>query len=136
MADKKQLNRRSFLGRVSGFAIAAGAVGAISTTARAATDSDVTRTGDPVGGGTDSDTGSYADPAGRGTDSDVGTTGDPANRGTGGVTDADTGSYADPVGRGRGGSSDPAGGAQIRIQAAMRTVQVAAQIQTRRCFWS
>lgn len=125
MSDKKKLSRRSFLRNVSGAAVAFGAVGAVTGSAKAATDSDPN---DAVGRGyngvSDSDGGSNADRAGRGrvatgvTDSDSADAGG-RGRGSSGITDSDTGSYADPAGNGRGNSgvtdsdtgnyADPAG---------------------------
>lgn len=93
----KFLNRRSFMGRVSGFALLGGATATVTgcvtgpVNYTGASDSDPT---DPVGYGrtgvTDADTAPYADPIGRG-------------RGRSAVTDSDLGPYADPVGRGRQG---------------------------------
>lgn len=100
MAIDKFLNRRSFMGRVSGFALLGGATATVTgcvtaQTYTGASDSDPT---DAVGYGrtgiTDADGGPYADPIGRG-----------RGRIAYGTTDADTGPYADPVGRGRGGRS-------------------------------
>jgi S1-C subfamily serine protease len=96
MAFGKFLNRRSFMSRVSGFALLGGATATVTgcvtaTTFTSATDSDPT---DPAGYGrtgvTDADGGAYADPIGRG-------------RGVAyGATDADVGPNSDPAGRGRG----------------------------------
>ncbi len=119
MAKKKDLSRRSFLSTVSGAAVALGAMGTITTSARAQnysgnTDSDTGYGSDSVGYGrsglTDNDSGSNADRAGYGrggiTDNDSGSNSDPVGRGRGarssGLTDNDTGSYSDPVGNGRG----------------------------------
>lgn len=98
MAIGKFLNRRSFMSRVSGFALLGGATATVTgcvtaTTYTGASDSDPT---DPAGYGrtgiTDADGGPYADPVGRG-----------RGRIVAGTTDADTGPYADPAGRGRAG---------------------------------
>lgn len=98
MAIGKFLNRRSFMGRVSGFALLGGAAASVTgcataTTYTGASDADPT---DPVGYGrtgiTDADGGAYADPIGRG-----------RGRMVAGATDADAGPYADPPGRGRRG---------------------------------
>lgn len=92
------LHRRSFLARVSGFALLGGAASAVTgcvTTGyyTGATDADpVDAVGYGRSGITDADAGAYADPAGRGR----------GGRFTG-VTDSDLGYNADPVGRGRGG---------------------------------
>ena len=94
------LNRRSFLARAVGTGTIAfsailaqacesggggGGGGNVRRSDRCdfdtGSDSDVTRTADPAGGGTDSDTGRNADPAGGGTDSDVTVYGDPARSG-------------------------------------------------------
>lgn len=97
MAKKKDLSRRSFLSTVSGAAIALGAMGTITTSARAQN----------YTGNTDSDGGSYADRVGYGrtgiTDSDGGPNADRGGYGRGGgITDSDSGPNSDPVGRGRG----------------------------------
>lgn len=91
------LHRRSFLARVSGFALLGGAASTVTGCATAgyytgATDADpVDAAGYGRTGVTDADAGAYADLAGRG-------------RGrSAGITDSDAGYNADPVGRGRGG---------------------------------
>jgi len=107
MAKKGKLSRRSFLTRVAGTTLAAGAAASITGVALAQN-----RTGQ-----TDSDSGSNADRAGYGrtgaTDSDTGGNSDRVGYGRGsrssGVTDSDTGGNSDPVGNGRGSSSDRGG---------------------------
>lgn len=93
---KGVLHRRSFMARVSGFALMGGAVSTVTGCATpgyytGATDADpVDAAGYGRSGVTDSDMGAYADPVGRG-------------RGRfSGMTDSDLGAGADPVGRGRG----------------------------------
>jgi|TARA_R110000868_G_scaffold144412_1_gene363589 hypothetical protein len=110
MAKKGKLSRRSFLTRVAGGTIAAGAIGTVAgaTMMQRYTDADpvdgVGRTGitdaDPSDaanhghsrtGITDSDSGACADAGGYG-------------RGNTGWTDSDSSGCADPGGRGRGPS--------------------------------
>ena len=121
MKPTRKLNRRSFLGKVAGGAVAAGALGVIGGEARAG------QTG-PYTGVTDNDSGSHADNAGHGrgpggnasgqpqgnpqtgvTDSDPT---DPSGHGRGGQTgysDSDSGANADPSGRGRRGQHPQTG---------------------------
>ena len=128
MKPTRRLSRRSFLGRVAGGAVAAGAAMTVLTgpaEAQGCSDSDSGRYGDPAGRGrrcgrscTDSDTGRNSDGVGRGrrcgqrpsiTDGDSGGNSDPAGRGRGprrvrpsGLTDSDAGRNADRPSYGRG----------------------------------
>ncbi len=127
MKPTRRLSRRSFLGRVAGGAVAAGAaMTVLGEPAKAfqCSDSDGGQYADPGGRGrrcgrgcSDSDSGSYADPGGRGrncgrsglTDGDSGSHSDPGGNGRGprrgratGVTDGDSGSHADRANFGRG----------------------------------
>lgn len=94
-----------------------GAAGADTDVARQADpkgDTDITTTGDPVGGGTDGDVTVYADPVGGGTDNDPT---DPV----GGGTDNDVTVYGDPVGGGTDGdvstTADPKGDTDVTTTA-------------------
>lgn len=119
MKVTRKLNRRSFLGRVVGGAVAGGgALVLLNGKAEAQiTDSDRGPNADAVGRGrgtglTDSDSGPNADTAGNGrgstsrrpcTDNDQGPNSDRAGDGRGnGVTDSDRGSNSDRAGCGRG----------------------------------
>jgi hypothetical protein len=131
MKTTRKLTRRSFLGRVAGGAVGAGAIALVGAAPAEAeeqcTDSDTGYGADPAGRGrrcggggcTDRDTGRGADPAGRGrrcggggracTDRDTGRRADPVGRGRRcggrrwtGVTDSDTGPSGDPANYGRG----------------------------------
>ena len=124
MKPTRRLSRRSFLGRVAGGAVAAGAAMTVLTgpaEAQGCSDSDSGRNGDPSGRGrrccTDSDRGRYADGVGRGrrcgrsgiTDRDTGGNSDAAGNGRGplrarpsGLTDGDSGRYSDRANFGRG----------------------------------
>src|SRR6185503_5684119 len=98
MKPTRRLNRRSFLGRVAGGAVAAGALGIIGGEAKA------WQTG-PYTGVTDNDSGSYADNAGHGRGPGGNANGQPAqpqNNQTG-YSDSDSGANADPSGGGRRG---------------------------------
>ena len=111
MAKKGKMSRRSFLTRVAGGTIAAGAVGAAATATMMQRYSDadpsdgVARTGI-----TDSDSGDMANhgtsPTGL-TDSDSGSCADNGGYGRGntGYTDSDGSGCTDPGGRGRGPSN-------------------------------
>jgi len=100
MTPRRRLNRRSFLGQVAGGAAAAGALGVIGGTARAA----AAQTG-PYTGVTDSDSGSHADNAGHGRGPGGNSSGQPAQpqQGYSGYSDSDSGANADPSGGGRRG---------------------------------
>lgn len=129
MDIKRKLNRRSFLTRVAGGAIAGGgAIAFVAGTAGAhpTTDNDPS---DPGGAGrqqgrwpnSDTDEGANSDPAGRAgrlghySDTDSGAGSDPASHGRRmtdsdprdpanyrpRITDSDSGAYGDPAGRGR-----------------------------------
>jgi hypothetical protein len=98
MKPTHRVNRRSFLGKVAGGAVAAGALGIIGGEARA------WQTG-PYTGVTDSDSGSHADNAGHGRGPGGNAYGQPAqpqNNQTG-YSDSDSGANADPSGGGRRG---------------------------------
>ncbi len=105
MAKKGKLSRRSFLTRVAGTTLAAGAAASITGVALAQnrtgrTDSDTGNSADRAGYGrtgvTDSDTGGNSDRAGYGRGSSVDRTGSGRN-----CSDSDSGSYADRAGYGR-----------------------------------
>ncbi|MFY7854025.1 MAG: hypothetical protein ACOVQ6_19870 [Brevundimonas sp.] len=81
MADKKNMDRRSFLGRVVGAAAMGGALSAVTGPMQAVAQS----------GCTDSDTGNYRDTSGNGRRCAT----------QSGCTDSDTGTYGDGIGRGR-----------------------------------
>ena len=101
MTARRKLNRRSFLARVAGGAVAAGALGTIGGAARAG------QTG-PYTGITDSDSGSYADNAGHGRGPGGNAYGQPQQpaqpqSGYTGYSDSDSGANADRSGHGRRG---------------------------------
>ena len=106
MTPRRRLNRRSFLGQVAGGAAAAGALGVIGGTARAA----AAQTG-PYTGVTDSDSGSYADNAGHGRGPGGNSSGQPAQpqQNYSGYSDSDSGANADPSGGGRRGQRPQTG---------------------------
>ena len=91
----RKLNRRSFLSRVAGGAVTAGALGLVGGYAARA------QTG-PYTGVTDNDSGSYADSSGHGRGPGGNAYGQPQSNPQTGVTDRDP---SDPVGHGRGGST-------------------------------
>lgn len=128
MRQLRKLNRRSFLGRVAGGAMAGGALVAIGRGAGAHPLSD-NDSSDPGGRGrstapwphSDVDQGPASDPAGRAgrlghySDTDRGQGADPAGHGRR-YTDSDRGSGSDPANQrrplsdsDRGAGSDPAG---------------------------
>ena len=98
MRIRRQINRRSFLARVAGGAVAAGALGIVGGAARAG------QTG-PYTGITDSDSGSYADNAGHGRGPGGNAYGQPQQPRSGytGYSDSDSGRNADRSGEGRRG---------------------------------
>jgi hypothetical protein len=98
MKTGRRLNRRSFLRRVAGGAVATGALGVIGGEARA------WQTG-PYTGVTDQDSGSHADNAGHGRGPGGNSSGQPAQPQPGqtGYSDSDSGANADPSGGGRRG---------------------------------
>lgn len=110
MAKKGKLSRRSFLTRVAGGTIAAGAVATVAGAAVIQRNSDA----DPADSGgrartgnTDSDPNDYANHGVRRTgrtDSDSGSCADQAGYGRAntGYTDSDSSGCSDPGGRGRG----------------------------------
>jgi hypothetical protein len=97
MKIRRQLNRRSFLGAVSGGLVAGGALVLLGSGRGAAA-----QTG-PFTGVTDNDSGSYADNAGHGRGPGGNRYGQPAQpqRGYTGYSDSDSGPRADPSGGGR-----------------------------------
>jgi S1-C subfamily serine protease len=102
MSGKSFINRRSFMTRVSGLALAGGSLATVTGCATGIAYTGVSDTDptDPVGYGRTGLT--DADPV------------DPVGRGRGrsnGITDADAGQGADPVGRGRGNRFRPYVGA-------------------------
>lgn len=105
MKPTRRLTRRSFLGTVAGGAAAAGALGVIGGTARAAL-----QTG-PYTGISDNDSGSHADNAGHGRGPGGNASGQPAQPQPGqtGYSDSDSGANADPSGGGRRGQRPQTG---------------------------
>ena len=104
MKPTRRLSRRSFLVRVAGGAVAAGAAMTTLTgpaRAQGCSDSDGGNNADPAGRGrrcrtgqTDGDSGNHSDPGGNGRC--------PRRSRASGVTDGDSGSYADRANFGRG----------------------------------
>ena len=105
MTPTRRLNRRSFLSRVAGGALAGGAFALCGGAARAQTG--------PYTGVTDTDSGSYADNAGHGRGPGGNRNGQPAQPQSGytGYSDSDSGANADPSGGGRRGRTPTRTGA-------------------------
>jgi hypothetical protein len=128
MAIRRQLNRRSFLGTVSGGLVASGTLALIGPGRAAAA-----QTG-PYTGVTDNDSGSYADNAGHGRGPGGNRYGQPARpqQGQTGYSDSDSGANADPSGAGRRGRatgvtdsdpSDPYGNGRGALNSGGRVVR-------------